>query len=1377
MKRIFTLALALLTLAVSANPVDKKTAEQVAVNYYVHYAPASITDYSVSGTIENATDGITTIYTFTFTSGGFVMVAADDASIPVLGYSHSGTLDAEVYNPAAQAWIENYSREIASLATSRMDNSATRPVWDNILNKSMEREIMDVTPLVTTTWDQGCYYNALCPVEPGAGFGSCGRAWTGCVATTMSVLMKYHNFPTSGIGYHSYMHPTYGVQSADFAAATYNYAAMPNNVTTANAAVATLMYHAGVSVNMQYGADGSGAFSEDVPFALVNYFNFAPTAELKSKTDYPLMADWYTLLRTELDAARPVYYAGSSTASGGHAWICDGYRMSDNKFHFNWGWSGSYNGYFAIGSLNPGGNNFNDDNRAIIGVMPGDNPVGWIIQNSGFVSPSRGINYIHAVDENVAWAAAYDGSGTGSTINEFTRTTDGGSTWTTGQILGGTTYGIGNICGISENIAYVALYNGVGNQNNTCGIYKTSNGGTTWTQLPGALQGSTSFANNVYFWNEQEGMCHGDVKDGYFEIYTTVNGGSTWQRVPAANITNGTPLSGEGGWTSCIEVTGNTVMFGTNKGRVFISDDKGLTWRVSNANITAVANGGINVIAFKDPMNGIVAQTTAPVQVRRTSDGGDTWENITPAGAFLTNDINFVPGTENTYVSTGAATGATGISYSHDGGSTWTLFGGTGSKQFLAADFFSSTVGYAGGFNENQYNGGMYRMIGDLAAGATGPQIAVSPMEINATLQPDAQATETMTITNNGDEDLTWSIAIDPGTASWLSVAETSGTTAAGTSTEVIVTMDATGLAADTYNATLVITNNSTTATVNVPVHMIVSSGMPLDPPTDLQAAVSGNDVHLTWNAPGGGTGTIEELIYDNDLPTGGYSYNGYTMSTHMTPQGPCQVLSLKYFTTIGGVLEPTIFNAEVYGWDGTQPSTTLLHSVENINAVNESWVEVDISAANLMVTGDFVVGFGSVVDSTYLGYDEGLNNGRSWDYDNAGTWASWNEAYLIRAVVQYTDGKIRELSATPATFNPALKGALELSARTNGYTINNQLPIPARNHASRELLGYNVYRDGAMINTATVTELFYDDNDLEPGTYEYHVRALYAEGESENSNAAVAVIEGGSTTGIILDFEDLEDFSLTFGEWTAVDGDGGNTYGFEGITFPHTGEPMSYIAFNPAQTTPAVTDMEPHGGLRFGACFASVPPAVNDDWMISPKIMLGEDPALAFWVKSYTDQYGLETYNIKVSTTDMNPGSFTTIAGPIDAPADAWTFVSYDLADYIGQEVYVAIQCVSNDRFVFMIDDVEITYTTNISKPEAASFTVYPNPSNGLLNITGDSRIENIRLVNFAGQVVYESAVNANEFRFETTGIAQGLYLLNITTERGIVTRKVSIR
>jgi hypothetical protein len=110
----------------------------------------------------------------------------------------------------------------------------------------------------------------------------------------------------------------------------------------------------------------------------------------------------------------------------------------------------------------------------------------------------------------------------------------------------------------------------------------------------------------------------------------------TWQRVPQANITGGTAASGEGGWTSVIETAGeNTVMFGTNKGKVYISDDRGFNWRVTNANITPGTNGGINMIAFTDPMNGIVAQTVAPISYRKTSNGGTTWETITPVGPIL----------------------------------------------------------------------------------------------------------------------------------------------------------------------------------------------------------------------------------------------------------------------------------------------------------------------------------------------------------------------------------------------------------------------------------------------------------------------------------------------------------------------------------------------------------------------------------------------------------------------------------------------------------------------------------------------------------------------------------------------------------------------
>jgi len=824
MKKIFTLLLSFLTVAVMANPVTIELAEQVAIKQYALNAPANITDFSVASNSLTTYQNVATFYTFNFKSGGFVIIAADDASIPVLAYSYEGVMD---FNPIVTSWMEQYSKAIVEISQAGLSNAETLPMWNQIIDGQAERSILDVSPLVTTNWDQGCYYNALCPVEPGAGYGSCSHAWTGCVATTMSVLMKYHQWPVNGIGSHSYTHPDYGLQSADFGATTYNYAAMPNTLNTANAAVATLMYHAGVSVNMQYAASGSGAYTEDVPFALCNYFNYAATTHLEAKDDYPLMADWWALIRTELDAARPVYYAGSGS-NGGHAWICDGYRLSDNKFHMNWGWSGSSNGYFAIGSLNAGGYTFNEENRIIIGVQPGNNAATWSIQNSHFTSPSRGISYLHAVNENVAWASAYDGVTTSNYINEFCKTSDGGITWTTGDVLGGSTYGLGNICGLDENIAYVALYNGTGNQNNTCGIYKTSDGGNTWNQLTGALQGSASFANNVYFWNEQEGMCHGDVRDGYFEIYTTVNGGATWQRVPQANITGGTPASGEGGWTSVITTAGeNTIMFGTNKGKVYISDDRGFHWRVTNANITPGSNGGINQIAFTDPLNGIVAQTVAPVSYRKTSDGGATWQTITPTGSIFTNDLAAVPNSNGIYVSTGAVyttPGLMGVSYSLDGGLTWTLFAGTGTKQFLACDYFDNSTGYAGAFNTDANNDGMFRMFGTLGLPA-GPQIIV-PIAVLDSVPSGEIDTIPFTITNNGTADLEWSIEFENAPA-WLTASATTGTTPAASNSTIDLYFNATGILPDTLYSAMIITNNSVNnPTYNVPVTFIIGSGV-----------------------------------------------------------------------------------------------------------------------------------------------------------------------------------------------------------------------------------------------------------------------------------------------------------------------------------------------------------------------------------------------------------------------------------------------------------------------------------------------------------------------------------------------------------------------
>ena len=181
------------------------------------------------------------------------------------------------------------------------------------------------------------------------------------------------------------------------------------------------------------------------------------------------------------------------------------------------------------------------------------------------------------------------------------------------------------------------------------------------------------------------------------------------------------------------------------------------------------------------------------------------------------------------------------------------------------------------------------------------------------------------------------------------------------------------------------------------------------------------------------------------------------------------------------------------------------------------------------------------------------------------------------------------------------------------------------------------------------------------------------------------------------IDFEDEVDFTFDFTPWTVVDGDLLPTYGMTGVSWPNVYDPQAFIVFNPSTTDPPLTDdpdIQPYSGEKFGACLSSVPSGGqgNDDWFISDLVSLGDGASFTFWARSYTDDWGLERFNVAVSTTTPDPDEFTVISGAtyIEAPM-AWTEYSYDLSDYAGQDIYVAIQCVSYDAFIFMIDDLVI--------------------------------------------------------------------------------------
>jgi len=280
-----------------------------------------------------------------------------------------------------------------------------------------------------------------------------------------------------------------------------------------------------------------------------------------------------------------------------------------------------------------------------------------------------------------------------------------------------------------------------------------------------------------------------------------------------------------------------------------------------------------------------------------------------------------------------------------------------------------------------------------------------------------------------------------------------------------------------------------------------VQAGAVLDPPTNFHANVTGNDVHLSWTAPGGGS-IEEELIYDNNENSGSYCFPGVTMSTHMSPDGPCQIIKLKYYTISLGSNQ---FHAKVFNWASSQPGTNVLYNSTQ-SASDNTWLEVDVSESAINVTGDFVVGFGSVDTMAYIGYDANLNNGRSWDYyESSGIWESYFEAYLIRAVVLYPGGKMVELGGKiPAMAVTGDKRINKTGIELREHTIE---PTPNQFQKLLGLQGYKVYRDGALLTPNPIGPTTYSDNSLPGGTYYYSVTALYDEGESDPAGPLEVVV------------------------------------------------------------------------------------------------------------------------------------------------------------------------------------------------------------------------------------------------------------------------------
>lgn len=333
----------------------------------------------------------------------------------------------------------------------------------------------------------------------------------------------------------------------------------------------------------------------------------------------------------------------------------------------------------------------------------------WTPQATGFSTAFRGLDEIKIVDANTVWAKAYDGSGGGAEVQEFTRTSNGGTSWTAGVIdVGDTALTINNISPISATTAWVSAVHptlGTGSV-----VFKTSDGGLTWEQQnPLAFTSATSFLNFVHFFDANIGFAEGDPVSGEFEIWRTTDGGDSWSIVPGANIAN--PLSGEYCYNGGNIVIGSTAWLPGNKGRILKTTDMGLTWTAHQTPLTdfsSVAQSG--QLLFSDANNGYLLKTAGTTYTYyTTTNGGVTWSAAAPFTGTR-RILNYIPGTTTIVATSGAAPIGTSISVNN--GATWIDV--ESDEQRGSSAFLNATTGWCAGFSTNIVTDGVFKLTGPL---------------------------------------------------------------------------------------------------------------------------------------------------------------------------------------------------------------------------------------------------------------------------------------------------------------------------------------------------------------------------------------------------------------------------------------------------------------------------------------------------------------------------------------------------------------------------------------------------------------------------------------------------------------------------------------
>lgn len=565
---------------------------------------------------------------------GFVLVGADDRLPEVIGYGDTGRFDADNIAPALRYWLQCYAEELEAVPEVGSRMPETRISSSNA-----------VAPLLSCTWNQSAPFNNLAPQYNTTG----SRSASGCVATAMAQIMYYYKYPVQGTGSHSYLWACTATPSlsrtlsANFAATTYDWSNMLDSyksgyTTVQGEAVATLMYHCGVAVDMGYGAS-SGAYTATVPVALRDYFGYDANYQRIQKVLYP--ADSLNaIVYQELAAKRPVLVSGSND-EGGHAFVCDGCD-SRGYYHINWGWGGSNDGYYLLTALNPGKSQgiggttkgYNQGTSFYIGLQPKSN-------TSATAIPQMGMDNMTIDKQSFARS-------TGSFDVTITKLQNFGLTDFSGY------YGVALYDEDETELINVISMSGSYSLN--AGHYRTTAATMSNIKIPSYLPAGTYHLCVVYKDANYDWMRLMCTQDDYYRTLTLTSTTATFYSNDAApELSLSAPVSfGEGVNTDSIPVTGIPVSFavtntgGTFRGQISARIYKGAFSKGQYEIIDSV------VIRRNQTLNSALQQTFDPALLLNTeykmrvcyrTGSTDSWHDLTPSAnnsiPFKLYDPNF----------------------------------------------------------------------------------------------------------------------------------------------------------------------------------------------------------------------------------------------------------------------------------------------------------------------------------------------------------------------------------------------------------------------------------------------------------------------------------------------------------------------------------------------------------------------------------------------------------------------------------------------------------------------------------------------------------------------------------------------------------------